>query len=125
MTLHTHMPSPAACTTSLVNEVRVQRLLDIPEQDAEAKGVRHFVEEGHGVMSFGGVHGADRAALVCSVYGSNPDAFRPIREVLSYPAARNWLVRNIEIDAPTGLGGCGSDGWALTFAGCAYSREGR
>lgn len=83
MTLQAHMPSPAACLTSLVAEVRVQRHLDISEQDAEAEGVRHFVEESHGVLSFERLHGADRAALVCSVYDSSRDAFRRPRVVLN------------------------------------------
>lgn len=108
MTLHAYMPSPAACPISLVNEVRVQRLLDIPEQDAEAEGVRHFVKESHGVMSFEGLHGADRTALVCSVYGSHRDAFRRLWEYPNRPvawaanpwgAAINLIVQCANIDA--------------------------
>jgi hypothetical protein len=89
-------------------KVRVQRLFHISEQDAEAEGVCHFAEEGHGAESFEGLHGADRAALVCSVYGSHREAFRHLWESLNGPgswdanpwvAAISFTVHRANIDA--------------------------
>ena len=82
-----HMPRWASRLTLLVGEVRVQRLLDISEQDAEAEGVCHFVEEGHGSESWQGLGGADRSALVCFVYGSSRKAFQHLWETLNGPEA--------------------------------------
>ena len=103
-----HMPRWASRLTLLVGEVRVQRLLDITEEDAEAEGVCHFVEEGHGAGSFRGLHGADRTALVCSVYGSSRIAFRHLWETLNgaeawnanpWVAAVSFTVHRANIDA--------------------------
>lgn len=48
----------------LLNKVRVQRLLNIFEQEAEPEGVCHFAVEGHAARSFREMNGADPAALV-------------------------------------------------------------
>jgi hypothetical protein len=90
-----HMPRWASRLTLPVVGVRVQCLLDITEEDAEAEGVCHFVEQGHRAGSFEGLSGAERSALVRSVYGSSREAFRALWEGLHGQASWNanpWVV---------------------------------
>jgi len=90
-----HMPRWASRLTLPVVSVRVERLLDITEEDAEAEGVCHFVEQGHRAGSFEGLSGAERTARVCNIYGSCREAFRALWESLHGPASWNanpWVV---------------------------------
>jgi len=90
-----HMPRWVSRLTLPVVSVRLQRLLDITEEDAEAEGVCHFAEQGHGAGSFEGLSGAERTARVCSIYGSCREAFRALWESLHGPASSNanpWVV---------------------------------
>lgn len=77
-----HMPRWASRITLVVNDVRVERLQDISERDAEAEGVSFFLEEDD-PMPWGDMTAKDRACMVRTSYGSHTKAFNHLWDSLN------------------------------------------
>lgn len=89
-----HMPRWASRLTLVVSEVRVQRLLDINDEDAEAEGACDFAEQ-HERISGKGLSAADRPPRVCQTYGSRTQAFQYLWETIHGADAWNenpWVA---------------------------------
>lgn len=84
-----HMFRRDSRITLHVTDVRVERVMDISEEDARVEGVCAWVEQSDHIP-WGSIEEADRAGIVRATYGSEVIAFSALWNSINEPRGFSW-----------------------------------